>query len=329
MIIDTSTGVLMSSVSITEKKLQSYLYQHMERLFGVKPLCKEYPVLLPDKTYGRIDLLGARPNGTIVVFELKAGDGHTALNQALAYKMGLESSVNGISSLAQKVFPDGINASRIDVICVAKRFKARDIAIYEHLHCSLGISLFTYRALGGTLLEILPYEWPKGKSYIKQINGLVADEEIIFPEVIPQLKAFLIDVGQCLENNIDILLPHRDASPNILHCIPSTKGAGKFGARVKKDACVHGKAMVLVRINAVANKLNEIRNNIYDPPAILNEIEDEFLKSISNPESPANIVLAPRQYKSKHGHYTAFSYTELLRLSPGYRELRIHQKRNM
>lgn len=99
--------------------------------------------------------------------------------------------------------------------------------------------------------------------------------------------------------------------------VPPNDGAGEYGRTAKYPAAIYGRECILMKINVMVNRLNG-NKSIYNEKEIMTFIDSEFQKTLNDPMSPDNLVLAPRQFKSRYGMYTAFNKHRLVELFPEY-----------
>ena len=99
---------------------------------------------------------------------------------------------------------------------------------------------------------------------------------------------------------------------NVMYLEPTDKGPGKYGRNSDHDACIYGKELILIKIEPMAEKL---RMNAKEVQVA---IDAEFERSMQNPESSDNLVLAPKQYRTRSGMYTAFSKDALIQRHPEF-----------
>lgn len=99
---------------------------------------------------------------------------------------------------------------------------------------------------------------------------------------------------------------------NVMYLEPTDKGPGRYGRNSDHEACIYGKELILIKIEPLAEKL---RMNAKEVQVA---IDAEFQRSMQNPESENNLVLAPKQYRTRSGMYAAFSKNALIQRHPEF-----------
>jgi len=99
----------------------------------------------------------------------------------------------------------------------------------------------------------------------------------------------------------------------IMKTTPNTNGPGQYGGTHKYTACIYDRPLLLIKVDEIVKMLNRFNKTVqHNAKEIMVFIQSEFNKSQENPMDDNNLVLAPKQYRTKHGFYTAFNLSRIL-----------------
>lgn len=145
---------------------------------------------------------------------------------------------------------------------------------------------------------------------LSMVNFLASSASEVNPDSISPLEDFLHDLASyafSMGNNT-ITGRHFGKGLSVMHVIPE-KGPGEYGNKIKQTACIYGKDLVLVKMKEMVDVINKHKgksgNHSYEE--IMTFVESRFRESLEHPVDDSNLVLAPKQYRTRFGLYTAFS----------------------
>jgi len=247
---------------------------------------------------------------TITIRMLKSFHGSKHGEQA-------QHSLRVLRNVKNKNFWTGYNiwAAKHDNKEVSKIYEMYNVHAHAHIKDSRVADIYTIVMLGLHFIFLLSKDLETSVGYDKddivELSKQVgSDDSLPGLSDVNLLQEFLKDLSRCAVSigNNNIYGKNFGIGHTVMRLTPSKADSGQYGNKTKHPACIHGRDLILIKIDSASALLNQWqkKKSGYNDREIMTFIESEFQKSMQNPLNENNLVLAPKQYRTQWGFYTAF-----------------------